>query len=65
MRRLRTYALGGHFIEPHDFLLILTYLASPGGFSLEALGDASGASRRPGAHLLSAGCVDPCRLHFL
>ena len=30
MRRLRTYALGGHFIEPHIFMLILTYLASPG-----------------------------------
>jgi len=30
MRRLRTYALGGHFIEPHIFILILTYLAAPG-----------------------------------
>ena len=30
MRRLRTYALGGHFIEPYIFMLILTYLDSPG-----------------------------------
>ena len=30
MRRLRTCALGGHFIEPHIFMLILTYLGSPG-----------------------------------
>ena len=38
MRRLRTYALGGHFIEPHIFMLILTYLDSPGGILLEDLG---------------------------
>ena len=65
MRRLRTYALGGHFIEPHIFILFFDLFGLSRGFPLEALGDSSGAPGRPGAHLLCAGCVDPRRLHFL
>ena len=29
MRRLRTYALGGHFVAPHKSMLFLSHLGSP------------------------------------
>ena len=38
MRRLRTYALGGHFIAPHKSMLFLSYLGVPGESFWSTLG---------------------------
>ena len=38
MRRLRTSALGGHFIAPHKSMLFLSYLGVPGGPFWSSLG---------------------------